>query len=510
MFKVGDLIAQRYQLEQLLGQRGMGRQTWRVVDRAPRSWGWGWLRSLEQIARLTALRKKTTESRSVVKFLAFNEQMTWDEFKLFEREAHILSQIDHPRIPHYQASFELAPDREIKGHWFALVQDYIPGESLQALLDRGQVFLESDIYSIATQVLEILLYLHTQQPAILHRDIKPSNLIWGSDRKIYLVDFGAGQAHESLVGVSLTIVGTSGYTPLEQFWGRSTPTSDLFALGVTLVHLLTGIAPNYLPQKEMKLQFADKVNINSRLLRWLQRMIEISPEKRFSSAQQALTALNGDRYLDSYLHLLPKDDWEILPSTETIDLKPPKTAIKVAQSENSLEIVIPSGRMHLFAPLHQSWQQGLRRQGLRSLSLATAFRLVNGFGLGLLPLLGTITLFWLPKHSISPALWLTLIGGYSGVLGLGLAFYGLARLSDRLYLRLDPENIQITRQIFGKNYIHATERLVNVLGVFTHPQGDRHQVSLNTEKEVYYLAENLKPQEAAWLAHILQKYLYYS
>ena len=156
MFKVGDLIAQRYQLEQLLGQRGIGRQTWRVVDCAPRSWGWGWLRSLEQIARLTALRKNTTESRSVVKFLAFNEQMTWDEFKLFEREAQILAQIDHPRIPHYQASFELAPDREIKGHWFALVQDYIPGESLQSLLDRGQVFLESDIYSIATQILEIL------------------------------------------------------------------------------------------------------------------------------------------------------------------------------------------------------------------------------------------------------------------------------------------------------------------------------------------------------------------
>lgn len=74
----------------------------------------------------------------------------------------------------------------------------------------------------------------------MHRDIKPSNLIWGEDQHVYLVDFGAVQAQAAVTGVTFTVVGTSGYAPLEQFWGRAVAASDLYALGATLIHLLTG------------------------------------------------------------------------------------------------------------------------------------------------------------------------------------------------------------------------------------------------------------------------------
>lgn len=510
MFEVGDLIAQRYQLQQLLGQRGAGRQTWRVSDRAQESWGQGVWRSLQKLPWLQVLTAPTPEPQAVIKFLAFNPQMTWDEFKLFEREAQILQQIDHPRIPRYQHSFELAPHRNAPYHWFALVQDYIPGQSLQDLLDQGDRFSEADIYGIAAQVLEILSYLHGCSPPILHRDIKPSNLIWGRDRQIYLVDFGAVKTQEPLIGASLTVVGTSGYTPMEQFWGQSSPASDLFALGATLIHLLTGIAPAHLPQRELKWQFADKIKINPRLLRWLHRMTAASPEKRFASAQQALAALNGDRYGGSSLQPLPVDDWDLSPLTQSSALKPAKTTIRIVQSENYLEIVIPSGKMHVLTRLQRAWQQGLRRQGMGFLSLSSIFRLTGAVGLMLLPLVGTVTLLWLPTRSLSPSLGLGLLAGYGGVLGLGLLLYSLAQFSDRLYLRCDRDHIQIERQIFGQTYSQTTEQLATVLGVFTHPQGDRYQVSLNTEKEVYYLGERLKAQEAHWLAHILQNYLHSS
>jgi Serine/threonine protein kinase len=93
--------------------------------------------------------------------------------------------------------------------------------------------------------------LHELSPPVLHRDIKPSNLILDDSEQIYLVDFGAVQAQASVTGVTFTVVGTSGYAPLEQFWGRgAVAASDLYALGATLIHLLTNTYPADLPQKK--------------------------------------------------------------------------------------------------------------------------------------------------------------------------------------------------------------------------------------------------------------------
>jgi len=75
--------------------------------------------------------------------------------------------------------------------------------------------------------------LHELSPPVLHRDIKPSNLIINSENNVYLVDFGAVQSRGAVTGVTFTVVGTSGYAPLEQFWGRAVPGSDLYALGMT-------------------------------------------------------------------------------------------------------------------------------------------------------------------------------------------------------------------------------------------------------------------------------------
>ncbi|MEQ8538249.1 MAG: hypothetical protein RIB93_12470 [Coleofasciculus sp. D1-CHI-01] len=93
--------------------------------------------------------------------------------------------------------------------------------SLRQLLDQGKRFTQEDVKRIAESVLEILSYLHGLQPPVLHRDIKPSNLILADDLPIYLVDFGAVQNRAVTEGVTFTVVGTTGYTPLEQFWGKA-------------------------------------------------------------------------------------------------------------------------------------------------------------------------------------------------------------------------------------------------------------------------------------------------
>jgi serine/threonine protein kinase len=299
LFNPKQCLQERYQLQQQLGNNA-GRQTWLAQD----------LQSGEQVT---------------VKLLAFNPQMEWDEFKLFEREAAVLKQLNHPRIPQYRDYFSL--DQKIGAGlcWFGLVQDYIPGKSLQQLLNEGKRFTESQVRSIAKQVLEILIYLHGLNSPVLHRDIKPSNLILGEDKQIYLVDFGAVQDSAAVEGVTFTVVGTSGYAPLEQFWGQAVPASDLYALGATLIHLLTGVSPADLPQWNLRIQFREQVSINSQLISWIEVLTEPDLDLRLSCASQALDALETGR--------------SICYPLETV-CPPFSTRIKLKKNKNQLIVYV--------------------------------------------------------------------------------------------------------------------------------------------------------------------------
>ncbi|MEH2015076.1 serine/threonine protein kinase [Nostoc sp.] len=267
MLQPEQILQDRYQIQRQLGNNGI-RQTWQALD----------------------LQASDGENSTVVvKLLAFGGTVQWDDLKLFEREAQILKQLNHPRIPRYIDYFCI-DDRTL---WFGLIQEYIPGESLKEKLALGKRFTEKRARKIADEILNILMYLHELNPGVLHRDIKPSNLIWGEDNRIYLVDFGAVQDKAAREGVTFTVVGTYGYAPMEQFGGRAVPASDLYALGATLIHLLTGTSPSDLPQQDLRLQFTDRVNLSPSFVSWLQKLIEPAPEQRFTSASQALNALKS-------------------------------------------------------------------------------------------------------------------------------------------------------------------------------------------------------------------------
>jgi serine/threonine protein kinase len=270
MLQAEQVLHERYQLKQKLGHNA-GRQTWLAQD----------------------LQITPTEA-VVVKLLAFGGEVQWDDLKLFEREAQVLKQLNHPRIPKYHDYFHI-DDRTL---WFGLVQDYIPGTSLKELLNQGKRFSEKQVRQIATDVLEILRYLHELHPSVLHRDIKPSNLILGEDKQVHLVDFGAVQDRAAKEGATFTVVGTYGYAPMEQFGGRAVPASDLYALGATLIHLLTGTAPADLPQQNLRICFKDRVNLTPSLVKWIETLTEPAPEQRFKSASDALSALRSGMVSD--------------------------------------------------------------------------------------------------------------------------------------------------------------------------------------------------------------------
>ncbi|HYW20338.1 MAG TPA: serine/threonine-protein kinase [Nodularia sp. (in: cyanobacteria)] len=268
MFKSGQTLQQRYQLQKQLGHTMAGRQTWLAED----------------------LNNENHEL-VILKLLVFSNELNWDDVKLFEREAQVLQNLNHQRIPRYRDYFLVDQQPGSGLSWWGLVQDYIPGSTLQELLAKGTKFTEQELKQIAKEILQILIYLHQLNPAVLHRDIKPSNLIQGEDKQIYLVDFGAVQDRMAVTGLTFTVVGTVGYTPMEQFWGRAVPASDLYGLGATLIHLITGVAPAELPQNNLRIQFADHASVSANFVSWIENLTEPALEKRFTTADQALELL---------------------------------------------------------------------------------------------------------------------------------------------------------------------------------------------------------------------------
>lgn len=263
------ILNDRYEINQQLSRKA-GRQTLLALDRE-------------------------TGEQVVIKLLTFSSEFEWESLKLFERETQVLKTLSHPTIPKYINSFE-TDEQDSKG--FALVQNYIAAPSLESHIKSGRRFSEVEIKQIAESLLETLIYLHTQHPPVIHRDIKPSNvlLINRSGNYVgqtYLVDFGAVQTAAFQNSDSFTVVGTYGYMPPEQFSGRSTPVSDLYSLGATLIYLVTGQHPANLMTDDLQLEFGQSTTLSPELTRWLQRLVQPTPSQRFANASEALEALKN-------------------------------------------------------------------------------------------------------------------------------------------------------------------------------------------------------------------------
>jgi serine/threonine protein kinase len=453
VFKAKDILQQNYQLQEQLGRTAVGHQTWLAMD----------LKSNEQV---------------ILKLLAFSPQMQWEELKLFEREAQVLESLNHPRIPRYRDYFDI--DKTLGGGvpWFALVQDYIPGSSLQELLEQGKRFSEKEVRFIAKEILEILVYLHQLNPPVLHRDIKPSNLILGKDDRIYLVDFGAVQAQAAVTGVTFTIVGTSGYAPLEQFWGRAVPASDLYALGATLIHLLTGVAPADLPQKDYRIHFSYKVSIKEDLLRWIEKITDIAVEKRFSNAQEALETLNS-RQIQQVLTPQKTGFRKIV--------QPVGTLIKLNKSNEKLEITIPAGGLGRFGEFLSN---------------------VGCFGSIILASLTSVFIITFLSSLLNKSFWALVT--LSPFLLFFIALFIMPFLLwflEETHLSIDLKEFNMVRKAFKNKFGYVNCRNSDIYGVFVDNKGGNYRVSIRSTTGVYFLGGALNEHESAWLAQEIREWL---
>ena len=280
--------------------------------------------------RSTYLAEDIQANRQVIiKILQFDNLFKWDDLKLFEREAKTLKNLDHPAIPKYLDYFEVDNDLFCG---FALVQTYIDAPNLEDLIQQGRKFTEAELIELAQKLLEILDYLHSYHPPVIHRDIKPSNILISSRTgnsigELYLVDFGSVQTAASKEEGTITIVGSYGYIPLEQFGGQTTTASDLYSLGMTLIYVITGVHPAELPQHNGRVRFSNS-QIGSGLQRWLLKITEPYLDKRFDSVKSAQAGLLSSKQIPQSFS----------------NLRPCNSKIQINHYQNILEISFPKNR----------------------------------------------------------------------------------------------------------------------------------------------------------------------
>ncbi|NEQ97589.1 MAG: serine/threonine protein kinase [Cyanothece sp. SIO2G6] len=401
---IGTVLRDRYELQRQLG-RTAGRRTFLAQD-------------------------TQTEQTVVVKLVTFGDDFEWADLRLFEREGEVLKALDHPSIPRYLDYFEVDLPY---ARGYALVQSYVEGRSLQDAVQAGRTFAEADLVAIAQQLLDILSYLHSQTPPVIHRDIKPSNILI-TDRSahsvgtLYLVDFGSVQAPALGQLGTLTIVGTFGYMPPEQFGGRADPPSDLYSLAATLIYLATGKHPAELPQRDFKIQYESEAqHLSFALRRWLSWLITPEITKRPQTAIAAKQSL--EKAAMGQTDLILKD-------------KPVGSKVMLSKYDEIFELVVPPWGFRVRKL--RSWRQ----LALMTLALSVVSGIVSG-GLNI----AFLTFYrQLGYVALMMGLWIWLMVGLIGfVAGTWVVLNPLWRVTQdffwQTHLRVDQQNLRVVREL---------------------------------------------------------------
>lgn len=263
--KLGDILNERYRIENVLGQGGMG-AVYHALD----------------------------INLGVPIALKENLFITEEYARQFRREANILASLRHPHLPRVTDHFV------IEGEGQYLVMDFVEGEDLRERLERDDVISEEQALPWFLEICDALVYLHTRTPAILHRDIKPGNIKITPDGRAILVDFGLAKVAD---GDGSTTAGakamTPGFSPAEQYGtGPTDARTDVYSLAATLYVVLTGSIPEDALERAMGREILTPLRkwnskTSSGIARAIEKALSISPDDRYQSVSEFASALSA-------------------------------------------------------------------------------------------------------------------------------------------------------------------------------------------------------------------------
>ncbi len=240
-------------------------------------------------AKTLLVERLEDSERFAAKELRAEHLESWKHFELFEREAKTLRGLRHHGIPEVHDFFEVDDGGRTRLY---LVQEWIEGASLRETIDERRAIGPALRDKLVLGLLDILDYLHGQSPPIFHRDIKPSNIVIRPSGSPVLIDFGGvcdGWRAPNEGGS--TIIGTHGYAPPEQYLGQASPSSDLYALGACLLHLIGGRSPSEYDFSSGRIEVPPKLPCTPGLRTLIERCLAPAPRDRPQSADEARSLL---------------------------------------------------------------------------------------------------------------------------------------------------------------------------------------------------------------------------
>lgn len=260
MLKIGSVVDGKYKVLNEIGHGGMSTVYLAINEKANKPWA------------IKEVRKRCSRNFEVLR-------------QSLIVETNLLKKLKHPNLPRIVDVIDSDED-------FLIVMDYIEGNTLERLLTQEGAQPQDKVVSWAMQLCDVLCYLHSQSPPIIYRDMKPSNIMLKSDGSVVLIDFGTAREFKPTSDSDTTCLGTKGYAAPEQFgtMGQTDARTDIYCLGATMYHLLTGHNPSE-PPYEMYPITKWKPGLSNGLEKIILKCTQKNPDDRYQSADELRYAL---------------------------------------------------------------------------------------------------------------------------------------------------------------------------------------------------------------------------
>lgn len=267
MLEIGSVIDGKYKILNVVGKGGMSVVYLAMNERANKQWA------------IKEVRKDGMQSFEVVK-------------QNLVAETDLLKKLNHPHLPSIIDVIDCDDT-------FLIVMDYIEGNPLSKALETSGAQNQDDVIEWAKQLCDVLGYLHSRKPPIIYRDMKPSNVMLKPDGNVMLIDFGTAREFKSTSVADTTCLGTQGYAAPEQFGGhgQTDARTDIYCLGATMYHLVTGHNPATPPYEMYPIRQWNPM-LSSGLEEIILKCTQRNPEDRYQSCAELLYALDHYKDLD--------------------------------------------------------------------------------------------------------------------------------------------------------------------------------------------------------------------
>lgn len=289
MLQIGSLLDGKYKILNKVGQGGMSVVYLAMNEKANKQWA------------VKEVRKDGIKDFEVVK-------------QGLVAETDILKKLNHPNLPSIIDVID-------KDDSFIIIMDYIQGNSLSEALKESGAQPQEEVIEWAKQLCDVLCYLHGQTPPIIYRDMKPSNIMLKPDGDVMLIDFGTAREFKESNLADTTCLGTIGYAAPEQFggMGQTDARTDIYCLGATLYHLLTGRNPSEPPYEILPIRQVNPA-LSGGLEKIIARCTQRDPEDRYQSAAELMYALEHYNEMDDIYRKKQKKKLSVFTMTAALTL----------------------------------------------------------------------------------------------------------------------------------------------------------------------------------------------